>query len=44
MIKQCLNKDMMNVGYCFSPCCDIYKMPEAKTMNDYIECIKKLPS
>jgi len=33
----------MKVGYCFSPSCDIYTMPEARNMYEYREHIKTLP-
>lgn len=34
---------MMKVGYCFSPSCDLYRIPEARNMYEYREYIKTLP-
>lgn len=34
----------MNCGYCLSTSCNLYKMPEANNMNDYQECISKMPT
>ena len=41
MIEQCLNKEIMNVGYCFSPACNIYTMPDCKNLQDCKEHVKK---